>query len=93
MNEGYDDTALADFRASYDAELAEDNPTDYGYYIMEPQFDLPDEDVDFVWLDLFSNEAAMQAGSDSWVGSASEKAWNDMTTCENYLFAATAVRR
>ena len=93
MNDGYDETALTEYRKSYDAELAQDNPTDYGYYIMEPQFDLPNEDVDFVWLDLFSDEAARQAGIDSWTGSASEERWNEMTTCNDFLFAATAIRR
>ena len=93
MNEGFDETALAEYRKSYDAELAQDNSTDYGYYIMEPQFDLPNEDVDFVWLDLFSNETARQAGIDAWTGSASEQRWNEMTTCDNFLFAATAIRR
>ena len=93
MNDGYDETALAEYRKSYDAELAQDNPTDYGYYIMEPQSDLPNEDVDFVWLDLFSDEVARQAGIDAWTGSAAEERWTEMTTCNDFLFAATAIRR
>ena len=93
LNDGYDAAALTQFRNSYDAGLAEGGATNYGYYIMEPQFDIPDGDVDFVWLDLFSDEAAMQEGTDAWTGSASEKSWNEMTNCDNYTFAATAIRR
>ena len=65
--------------------------SDYGYYIMEPQFE--QDDADFVWLDLFSDEAAMAAGAETWTGSELEAKWNVMGTCESYAFAATAIRR
>jgi hypothetical protein len=91
MNEGADEATFETFRAEYDAWLEEDDAADYGYYIMEPQFE--QDDADFVWLDIFSDEAAMAAGSDSWTGSELEAKWNAMGTCENFAFAATAIRR
>ena len=91
MNEGADEATFATFRAEYDAWLEEGDAADYGYYIMEPQFE--QDDADFVWLDLFSDEAAMTAGAESWTGSELEAKWNAMGTCENYAFAATAIRR
>jgi len=51
------------------------------------------EDADFVWLDLFTDEAAAQAGADSWNGSALQAEWNAMAECQNFTFAATAIRR
>ena len=45
---------------------------DYGYYIMEPQFE--QDDADLVWLDLFTDEAALEAGTASWSGSELETA-------------------
>ena len=91
MNEGADETTFANFRADYDAWLVEGNAAGYGYYIIEPQFE--QDDADFVWLDIFSDEAAMAAGTASWTGSALEAQWNTMSTCENYAFLATAIRR
>ena len=58
---------------------------------MEPQFDL--EDADFVWLDLFTDEATAEAGADTWNGSALQAEWNAMAECRNFTFAATAIRR
>ena len=58
---------------------------------MEPQFEQDDADV--VWLDLFADEAAMQAGTDSWTGTDLEAQWDAMLACENYAFVATAIRR
>ena len=91
FNEGYDQASLDGFRADYDASLDAEPSSDYGYYIMEPQFDL--QDADFVWLDLFTNEAAAQSGADSWNGSALQAQWNEMVNCQNFTFAATAIRR
>jgi hypothetical protein len=91
MNEGADEATFETFRAEYDAWLEEADASDYGYYIMEPQFE--QDDADFVWLDLFSDDAAMAAGTDSWTGSELEAKWNAMGTCENFAFAATAIRR
>ena len=91
LNEGFDNAAFSAFRGEYDAWLAEGSDAGYGYYIMEPQFEQDDADV--VWLDLFADEAAMQAGTDSWTGSDLEAAWNAMLACENYAFVATAIRR
>ena len=91
MNEGADEATFATFRAEYDAWLEEGDAADYGYYIMEPQFE--QDDADFVWLDLFSDEAAMTAGAESWAGSELEAKWNAMGTCESFAFAATAIRR
>ena len=47
----------------------------------------------FVWLDLFSDEAAMAAGAETWTGSELEAKWNAMGTCESFAFAASAIRR
>jgi hypothetical protein len=58
---------------------------------MEPQFEL--EDADFVWLDLFTDEAAAQLGADSWNGPALQAEWNAMVECQSFTFAATAIRR
>ena len=91
LNEGFDDAAFNTFRAEYDAWLAEGGDADYGYYIMEPQFEQDDADV--VWLDLFADEAAMQAGTDGWTGSDLAAQWDAMLACENYAFVATAIRR
>ena len=91
MNEGADEATFATFRAEYDAWLEEGDAADYGYYIMEPQFE--QDDADFVWLDLFSDEAAVAAGAETWTGSDLEAKWNAMGTCESYAFAATAIRR
>ena len=91
LNEGFDDAAFNTFRAEYDVWLAEGSDADYGYYIMEPQFEQDDADV--VWLDLFADEAAMQAGTDSWTGSDLAAQWDAMLACENYAFTATAIRR
>jgi len=91
FNEGQDAASLTAFRAEYDAWLVEGESNNYGYYLMEPQFDLAD--ADFVWLDLFGDEAALAAGTASWSGSALEASWEAMATCENYAFLATAIRR
>ena len=91
FNEGYDQASLDGFRADYDASLDAEPSSGYGYWIMEPQFDL--EDADFVWLDLFTDEAAAQSGADSWNGSALQAEWNAMVECQNFTFAATAIRR
>jgi hypothetical protein len=91
FNEGHDQASLDAFRADYDAWLDESASSDYGYWIMEPQFELADADV--VWLDLFTGEAAAQSGSESWNGSTLQAAWNAMLNCQNYTFAATAIRR
>jgi hypothetical protein len=91
FNEGQDAASLAAFRAEYDAWLVEGESNNYGYYLMEPQFDLAD--ADFVWLDLFGDEAALEAGTASWTGSALEASWEAMATCENFAFLATAIRR
>ena len=91
FNEGYDQASFDAFRADYDASLDAEPSSDYGYWIMEPQFDL--EDADFVWLDLFTNEEVAQAGADSWNGSALQSEWNAMAECQNFTFAATAIRR
>jgi hypothetical protein len=91
FNEGQDSASLATFRTEYDAWLVEGESNNYGYYLMEPQFDLAD--ADFVWLDLFGDEAAVEAGTASWSGSALEASWEAMATCENYAFVATAIRR
>jgi hypothetical protein len=91
FNEGYDQASLDGFRADYDASLDAEPSSDYGYYIMEPQFEL--EDADFVWLDLFTDEAAAQLGADSWNGSALQAEWNAMVECQSFTFAATAIRR
>ena len=88
---GYDQASLDGFRADYDASLDADPSSDYGYWLMEPQFEL--EDADFVWLDLFTDEAAAQSGADNWNGSALQTQWNDMVNCQNFTFAATAIRR
>jgi hypothetical protein len=87
FNEGQDAASLAAFRAEYDAWLVEGESNNYGYYLMEPQFDLAD--ADFVWLDLFGDEAAVEAGTASWSGSALEASWEAMATCENFAFVAT----
>lgn len=91
FNEGFDLASFDAFRAKYDAWLDEGAPSNYGYYIMEPQFEQNDADV--VWLDLYSSEAAAQSGIDSWAGSELEADWETMVTCENYSFVATAIRR
>jgi hypothetical protein len=91
FNEGYDQASLDGFQADYDASLNAEPSSGYGYWIMEPQFDL--EDADFVWLDLFTDEAAAQSGADSWNGSALQAEWNAMVECQNFTFAATAIRR
>ena len=91
FNEGYDQASLDSFRVNYDASLDAEPSSDYGYYIMEPQFDL--EDADFVWLDLFTDEATAEAGADTWNGSALQAEWNAMAECRNFTFAATAIRR
>ena len=91
FNDGYDQASFDAFRADYDASLDAEPSSGYGYWIMEPQFDL--EDADFVWLDLFTDEAAAQAGADSWNGSALQAEWNAMAECQNFTFAATAIRR
>ena len=91
LNDGFDQASFDAFRASYDAWLDEGASSDYGYYIMEPQFE--QNDADLVWLDLFTDEAAVEAGMASWSGSELEAAWNAMLSCENYSFAATAIRR
>ena len=91
MNEGTDGATFASFRADYDAWLEQGEAVGYGYYIIEPQFE--QDDADFVWLDIFSNEAAMAAGTASWTGSELEARWNTMGTCESYAFVATAIRR
>ena len=91
FNEGQDAASLAAFRAEYDPWLAESGSNNYGYYLMEPQFELAD--ADFVWLDLFGDEAALAAGTASWSGSALEASWEAMATCENYAYTATAIRR
>ena len=91
LNDGFDKASFDAFRASYDAWLDEGASSDYGYYVMEPQFE--QNDADLVWLDLFTDEAAVEAGMVSWSGSELEAAWNAMLSCENYSFAATAIRR
>lgn len=91
MNEGADEATFTKFRAAYDAYLEQADAAGYGYYIMEAQFE--QDDADFVWLDIFSDEAAMAAGAASWTGSELESQWNAMSTCENYAFVATAIRR
>ena len=42
---------------------------------------------------IFSPMRLLCRGTDAWTGSASEKSWNEMTNCDNYTFAATAIRR
>ena len=91
LNDGFDQASFDAFRTSYDAWLDEGASSAYGYYIMEPQFE--QDDADLVWLDLFTDEAAVEAGMASWSGSELEAAWNAMLSCENYSFAATAIRR
>ena len=91
LNEGFSKNSIAAFREAYDAGLAEANSGDYGYYILEPQFE--QNEADLVWLDLFADAAAMQEGSDTWSGSELEAQWNDMLTCQSFAFAATAIRR
>ena len=81
LNDGFDQASFDAFRASYDAALDEGGSSDYGYYIMEPQFE--QDDADLVWLDLFTDEAALEAGTASWSGSELETAWNAMVSCEN----------
>ena len=58
---------------------------------MEPQFE--QDDADFVWLDLFSDEAALEAGAETWTGLSWKLNGMPWCTCENYAFAATAIRR
>ena len=91
FNEGYDQASFDTFRTDYDASLDAQPSSEYGYWIMEPQFDL--QDADFVWLDLFTDEAAAQSGEDSWNGSALQAEWDAMVECRNFTFAATAIRR
>ena len=90
LNEGFDEDSIATFRAAYDAGLAEAANGNYGYYIIEPQFE---NEADLIWLDLFADAATMQEASDTWSGSELEAQWNDMVTCESFQFAATAIRR
>ena len=91
MNERFDEASVAAFRASYDAGLADGGSQDYGYYLLEPQFD--GDTADLVWLDLFADDESVLAASDSWAGSELEAEWNAMLDCQNYTFAATATRR
>ena len=91
LNEGFSKDSIAAFREAYDAGLAEADSGDYGYYILEPQFE--QNEADLVWLDLFADAVAMQEGSDTWSGSELEAQWNDMLTCQSFTFAATAIRR
>ena len=90
LNEGFGEESIATFRAAYDAWLGEADTSDYGYYILEPQFE---NEADLIWLDLFADAAAMQQGADNWSGSELETQWNDMVTCQSFTFAATAIRR
>ena len=91
FNEGFSEDSIATFREAYDAGLAEADSGNYGYYILEPQFE--QNEADLVWLDLFADAEAMQEGSDTWSGSELEAQWNDMVTCQSFTFAATAIRR
>ena len=97
FNDGYDQASLDAFRTAYDASLDENPSSDYGYYIMEPQFEnakrLLSERADFVWLDLFTDEEAAQSGSEDWNGSALQAEWDAMVACQDFTFAATAIRR
>ena len=70
MNEGADESTFATFRLEYDAWLEQGDAAGYGYCIMDPQFE--QDDADFLWLDIFSDEAAMAAGAASWSGSELE---------------------
>ena len=90
LKEGFGEESIATFRAAYDAWLGEADTSDYGYYILEPQFE---NEADLIWLDLFADAAAMQQGADNWSGSELETQWNDMVTCQSFTFAATAIRR
>ena len=94
FNEGFDRSNLDTLQTKYNDWLDEDsagNTQPYAYTMLDAQFE--QDNIDFVWLDLFLNEDDKQAGQDSWSGTDLEKEWNELATCQNFQFTATAIRR
>lgn len=82
---------LQAFKTQYNRWLSESHSAaEYGYLTLQARFEL--EDVDFVWLDIFANEETRNVSAESWSGTGVERAWNAMTSCENFEFSSIKIR-
>jgi len=91
LRDSHDATDLEAFQTRYNAWVSHaDGTGEYGYLTLQPHMPLPS--VDFVWLDIFGSDAALQAGAARWSGSELESDWNVMASCDNYPFASIKIR-
>ena len=82
---------LQAFKTRYNRWLSESHSAaEYGYLTLKARFEL--KDVDFVWLDIFANEETRNVSAESWSGTGVERAWNAMTSCENFEFSSIKIR-
>lgn len=86
-----DDAELMVFQARHNDWLASDvEPNSYGKLTLEPRFSL--STADFVVLEIFGSEEAIEKNDLKWRDAELNPTWNAMVSCETYKFSSMKIR-
>ena len=88
FNEGYDNSSLDTFKNEVDSTVWSDT---YWHATLEPTFN-PDPKPDFVWLDLWANDADKDMALDKFMESEYANKYLEMFSCNTADFNGTVIR-
>ena len=88
FNEGYDSSSLATFKTDMDSTSWSDT---YWHVTLEATFN-PDPRPDFVWLDLWANNADKEVSLGKFMQSEYANRYIEMFTCNTADFNGTVIR-
>ena len=89
FNEGYSSESLIDFQNDIAATEWSDG---YWYVLLNPTFE-PNPKPDFVWLDLWADNADKEIAFGKYNESDLPGKYEGAFTCDNFDFSGTAIRR